>query len=155
MARLLGVLTTLTRTACAPGLNQLNPTLGADDSGTIWFSSDERYVLSGELIFPPGLGPFPAVLLMHGCGGLPSRAIEGWAPVLRSWGYATLVVDSFRSRGLGEVCTDALALTGNQRIPDAYGALKILSTHPKIDRARIALMGFSHGGIVTLAAAME
>lgn len=75
--------------------------------------------------------------------------------MLRSWGYATLVVDSFRSRGLGEVCTDALALTGNQRIPDAYGALKILSTHPKIDRARIALMAFSHGGIVTLTAAME
>lgn len=77
MARWLGVLTTLTRTACAPGLNQLNPTLGADDSGTIWFSSDERYVLSGELIFPPGLGPFPAVLLMHGAVGCPRGPSKG------------------------------------------------------------------------------
>lgn len=155
MARWLAVLAALTVTACAPSLDQLKPTLSADDSGTISFSTDERHLLSGELTFPPGPGPFPAVVLMHGCGGLPSRAIGGWTPVLRSWGYATFVADSFRGRGLGEVCTDALALTGNQRIPDAYGALRILATHRRIDRARIALMGFSHGGIVTLAAATE
>ena len=46
MARWLAVLAALTVTACAPGLSQLKPTLSVDDSGTIWFSSDERYVLS-------------------------------------------------------------------------------------------------------------
>jgi dienelactone hydrolase len=155
MLRYLILFAVLTATACAPSLNQLRPTLDANESGDIRFATDEGDVLSGTLTFPSGSGPFPAVILMHGCGGLPSRAIEGWDPLLQSWGYATFVVDSFRGRNLREVCTDALALTGNQRIPDAYGALKILATHPRIDRARIALMGFSHGGIVTLAAATE
>lgn len=155
MARWLTLITLLTVTACAPGMDRLRPTLGASDTGTIWFMTLERDVLSGNLAFPPGAGPFPAVILMHGCRGLPSLSVAGWEPLLRSWGYATFVLDSFRGRGLQEVCTNALALTANERIPDAYGALKILATHPKIDRARIVLMGFSHGGIVALAAATE
>jgi dienelactone hydrolase len=62
------------------------------------------------------------------------------------------VFDSFRGRNLIEVCTNARTLTGTQRIPDAYGALRILVTHPKIDPRRVALMGFSHGGILTIGA---
>ncbi|MBI3030574.1 MAG: dienelactone hydrolase family protein [Candidatus Rokubacteria bacterium] len=155
MSRRVAVLALLTVAACAPSPDRLKPTLGAADSGTAWFMTDERDVLSGDLTFPPGLGPFPAVVLMHGCSGLPSRAIGGWDPLLRSWGYATFVLDSFRGRGLQEVCTNALALTANRRIPDAYGALRILATHPKIDLDRIVLMGFSHGGIATLGAATE
>jgi dienelactone hydrolase len=106
-------------------------------------------VISGDLSFPSGPGPFPAVVLAHGCGGL-GNAETAWAPVLRDWGYATFVIDSFSGRGLKEVCTSASTLTGTQRIPDAYGALRILATHPKIDPARVVLMGFSHGGTLTL-----
>lgn len=149
------VLAVLTLAACAPGVDRLKPTLVAHDEGNLWFLTDERDVLSGDLAFPSGPGPFPAVVLMHGCSGLPSRAIDGWAPALRSWGYATFVVDSFRGRGLREVCTNSLALTGNRRIADGYGALRILATHPRIHRHRMALMGFSHGGIATLGAANE
>jgi len=102
-------------------------------------------VLSGDLSLPAGAGPFPGVVLMHGCSGLPSRAIDGWAPDLRTWGYATFVLDSFRGRGIREVCSDALSLTGNRRIADAYGALQLLATHPRLDRGRAVLMGFSAG----------
>ena len=155
MTRWLAALGLLTMAACAPAPDRLKPALGALDFGAVWFMTDERDVLSGDLAFPSGLGPFPAVVLMHGCSGLPSRAIDGWDPLLRSWGYATFLLDSFRGRGLQEVCTDALALTANRRIPDAYGALRILATHPKIDPDRIVLMGFSHGAIATLGAATE
>ena len=151
---------------CAPGLKDLKPALGPADSGTVWFASagslvrapdgsrlvfGEPVVLSADLRFPSGTGPFPAIVLAHGCGGI-GNAENGWAPVLREWGYATLVVDSFRGRNLTEVCTNSRTLIGTQRIPDAYGALRILVTHPKIDAQRVALMGFSHGGILTLGA---
>lgn len=153
-------------TGCAPALKDLKPSLNAADSGNIWFASagslvrspdgarftpGDPVVISGEFRFPSGPGPFPAVILAHGCGGI-GNAETAWAPVLREWGYATLVLDSFRARGLTEVCTTARTLTGTQRIPDAYGALRILATHPKIDARRVALMGFSHGGILTLGA---
>jgi dienelactone hydrolase len=149
---------------CAPALKDLKPTSSATDSGNISFATvgalarkaDEQkfvmadpVVISGELSFPSGPGPFPAVVLVHGCGG-PGGAESAWAPALRDWGYATFVVDSFSGRGLKEVCTSAGTLTGTQRIPDAYGALRILTTHPKIDPTRIVLMGFSHGGLLTL-----
>jgi dienelactone hydrolase len=152
--------------ACVPALNAVKPTLTAADSGTIWFATagslgrsqvgarlvpSDPVVLSAELRFPSGAGPFPAVILAHGCGG-PGNADAGWAQALPGWGYAAFVVDSFRGRGLSEVCTNARALLGTQRIPDVYGALRILATHPKVDARRVALMGFSHGGIVTLGA---
>jgi dienelactone hydrolase len=121
----------------------------------VWFKTDESLVLSGSLEFPDGPAPFPAVVLMHGCSGFVSRSVDGWRRAVRSWGYATFVVDSFSGRGFSEVCSDALALTPNLRIADAYGALAILATHPRIDARRIALMGFSHGGAVTLGAATE
>jgi dienelactone hydrolase len=90
---------------------------------------------------------------MHGCSGLPTRSVSVWQPLLVSWGYATFVVDSFGGRGLRGVCGNALKLTGAERIPDAYGALALLARHPRIDPHRVALMGFSHGGIATLGAA--
>jgi dienelactone hydrolase len=151
---------------CAPKIQDLKPALTAGAAGTVWFSTvgsldrsvdfrltpGDPVVLSGDLGFPAGAGPFPAVVLMHGCGGL-GNAEQGWIAPLRDGGYATFVVDSFGGRGLREVCSDARRLSAFQRIPDAYGALRILATHPRVDASRIALMGFSHGGILTLGAA--
>lgn len=105
--------------------------------------------LSGELLFPEGPGPFPAVVLAHGCEG--NRDVEpAWGAFLRKAGYATFNVDSLRGRELSEVCTQPATLNPLQRVPDAYGALRFLAAHPKIDPKRVALMGFSHGGIVTM-----
>lgn len=168
MKKWFGVLTLLLvlSAGCAPALKDLRPTLATTDSGGIWFASagslvrtpggsrlvlGDPVVISGDLRFPSGTGPFPAVILAHGCGGIGNAEI-GWASVLREWGYATFVIDSFGGRHLTEVCTSWGTLTPTQRIPDAYGALRILATHPKIDARRVALMGFSHGGILTLGA---
>jgi dienelactone hydrolase len=151
--------------ACSPTLDGVRPTLMAADAGTIAFASagtlnrtptrlipGDPVALSGNLRFPAGPGPFRAVVLAHGCGGV-GNAERGWVGPLNDAGYATFVIDSFTSRGFTEVCTQGRVLVPVQRIPDAYGALRILSTHPRIDAGRIALMGFSHGGSLTLGAA--
>jgi dienelactone hydrolase len=154
--------------ACTPALKDLKASLGTEDAGTVSFASagslvsapnftfapGEPVVLSGDLTLPAGAGPFPAVILMHGCGGV-GNAETGWVPALRRAGYASFVVDSFTGRGLREVCTQSRTLVSVQRVPDAYGALRILATHPRLASDRIALMGFSHGGILTLAASTE
>lgn len=155
MTRWLAPLAALALAACAPAFDRPAPAPETAASETIWFTTDEGEMLSGDLALPPGSGPFPAVVLMHGCGGFPSRTVAAWDPALRSWGYATFALDSFGGRRLREVCTDALALTPNRRIPDPYGAFRALAAHPKVDRARIALMGFSHGATAVLGAATE
>jgi dienelactone hydrolase len=131
------------------------PTAGSLQRGANgrFFMSDASAGISGELRFPEGTGPFPAIVLAHGCNGLGNGGIErNWGPVLRGWGYATFNVDSFRGRGIREVCTQVGVLVPLQRVPDAYGALRLLAAHPRIDPARIALMGFSHGGALTMLA---
>ena len=163
---ILGILILVFLAGCAPALKDLPQRLSATDSGNIWFASagslartpdksaltdGDQVIISGDLRFPQGTGPFPAVILAHGCGGIQGAEI-GWATVLREWGYATFVIDSFLGRNLREVCTNPGTLMNTQRIPDAYGALRILVKHPKIDGQRVALMGFSHGGGLTLGA---
>jgi dienelactone hydrolase len=143
--------------------------LKTEDAGLIWFASagglapsanplllvpGDSAVISGDLKFPAGPGPFPAVVLAHGCNGI-DQSMHDWAGILRSSGYATLVLDSFTGRDLTEVCTNPYRLSGPQRIPDSYGALRILATHPKVDPQRVVLMGFSHGAIMGLGAATE
>jgi len=153
---------------CAADSIVLTPAPVAADSGVIAFRSAgsvERgagrrgfwqtgtpAALTGELYFPEGEGPFPAIVLAHGCAG--GRNVEpAWGRLLRQWGYATFVVDSFSGRGLAEVCTGGASLHPLQRVSDAYGALRLLAAHPRIDPQRIVLMGFSHGGALALLSA--
>ena len=138
---------------CATSTPSAPPPLASTLTGTIPFRTADDLTLSGELALPDGADNAPAVVLMHGCSGLPTHSITAWQPLLLSWGYATFVVDSFAGRGVRGVCNNALRFTGPERIPDAYGALALLARHPRIDSGRVALMGFSHGGIATLAAA--
>src|SRR4051794_31082645 len=67
--------------------------------------------LTGLLYRPPGDGAFPAIVLMHGCGGLYNRdgtlssRHDDWARRYHGLGYVVLYVDSFSSRGIQEICT--------------------------------------------------
>jgi dienelactone hydrolase len=114
-------------------------------------SSLEDVTLKGVLIKPGGRGPFPAAVLLHGCSGATKRDAE-WAELLKSWGYASLRVDSFRPRGISRVCSDRDLSRdmARKRIRDAYDARAYLSQRPDIDGGRILVMGWSHGGGVIL-----
>jgi len=52
-----------------------------------------------ELFVPMGAGPFPALVVLHGCNGV-GRHERLWAQQLTAWGYVAIVVDSLRPRGI-------------------------------------------------------
>lgn len=113
------------------------------------------YPLWGHVGVPYGDGPHPAVVLMHGCGGIQQMHFE-WAKTLNAAGYVTLVVDSFRPRSLIQQCGGGSASASPAgRVLDAYGALEFLRGRDGVDPDRIALMGWSHGGITALSAVTE
>ncbi len=66
-------------------------------------------------------------------------------------GLASFLLDSLSGRGIREVCTGGDGRINNASlVADAYRALELLATHPRIDASRIAIMGFSYGGRVAV-----
>ena len=109
-------------------------------------------VVSGELRLPAGTERVPAVVLSHSAGGVAEDRDLAWAERFVSIGIAVFIVDSFTPRGVkGFANQPSFAAS----VADVYAALRLLVTHPRIDPARIALMGFSRGGTVALTAALE
>jgi dienelactone hydrolase len=113
--------------------------------------------ISGTLKMPQEVdGKVPAVIILHGAGGVNDHYFEV-ADMLNEMGIAAFVVDSFEPRGIlsGEEILKKLFHSYSTRISDAYAALELLSTHPKIDKRKIAVMGYSHGAKVALFVASE
>lgn len=108
----------------------------------------------------PGAESRPAVIALHGCNGLYVRGElgareRGLADLLRSRGFHVLLPDSFTPRGVRELCTTPLAqrkLRATDRRADIRDALDWLAARPEVDRTRIVVIGWSHGGSAVLAA---
>ena len=100
----------------------------------------------GILVLPQGrTGPFPAVILVHGTAG-PDDRYSFHRPALLKAGIATFQVD-FKSG----VFTGPKDRPVNSMFdPFAFAALRELRNHPAIDPDRIAIMGFSLGGHLSL-----
>jgi len=98
-----------------------------------------------------GPGPFPAVVLFHGCHGV-SASNHEWARWFREQGYVALVVDSWRARGIGDGC-DARTpdVPSTERFDDAVGALRFLQAKRYVDRNGIGAIGWSNGGVFAIA----
>jgi dienelactone hydrolase len=110
--------------------------------------------LDGYLFPASEPGRHPAVVFLHGCGGMFSRSGKinsrerDWAQRLNAAGITVLMVDSLKPRHHGQMCspTSADADIYRARAFDAYGALRYLRTLDSVQPERIGVMGWSLGG---------
>jgi len=112
----------------------------------------------GTLFLPEGASaesPVPAVVLLHGASGVQSVRELTYGRQFAAEGVAALAVDVFatrRDRATGFI-NRLLEITEAMFLADAYAALEYLAERPEIDAQRVALIGFSYGGMVTTYAA--
>ncbi|MBS0508544.1 MAG: prolyl oligopeptidase family serine peptidase [Proteobacteria bacterium] len=113
----------------------------------------EAVNIRGHLFLPPGDGAkLPAVVLLHGSGGVYDALLNYWPKQFNAAGMAVFVLDMFGPRGVQSTAEDQSSVPFSADVADSFAALKLLATHPRIDPQRIALMGFSRGGTATLRA---
>lgn len=101
---------------------------------------------------PTGNLKMPAVLILHGSSGVDARG-DFHEAALNAAGIATLQIDMWEARGVTGISNRPAVpiLT----IPDAFSALAFLRANPAIDPERIGVLGFSWGGVVSLAASEQ
>ncbi|MEZ5893558.1 MAG: prolyl oligopeptidase family serine peptidase [Parvularculaceae bacterium] len=108
-----------------------------------------------EIVTPEGDGPFPIVMLLHGCAGVRPPFLHQWADVSAQAGYAAVIVDSnnprgfHRNDGLDIVCKGK-ALLGQERAGDIVAVFNLLKDDPRLDLSRLVVAGWSHGAWTTL-----
>jgi dienelactone hydrolase len=121
--------------------------------------------IKGYLYLPPGPGPFPAIIYSHGSvlrGELAQpRRFEWLAYRLARLGYATFVAERRGYGGsegngvIGNEGLNSLRYGAPGEVRDVLAAIDFLKRRPEIDGTRIALLGKSLGGFVSLLAAAE
>lgn len=112
--------------------------------------------LAGEISYPRGNGPFPAVALVHGSGPATRAGNAPLVTLFNDLGIATLAYDKRGTgasggayRGVGVRNSDSMiSLLG----ADAAAAARFLATDPRLDATRIGLAGGSQAGWVMAAA---
>jgi len=124
------------------------------------FPSAQGIEITGYYFRPEGNGPFPAVIGMHGCGGLfgSNRTILSpnrldWAQRFLNAGYVVLFPDTYEPRGLLSVCEikpNEQTVRLADHVGDLIGALAWLSAQSFVDKDRVALVGWGVGGSAVL-----
>lgn len=114
----------------------------------------EKVVIEGKLTMPDATAEkVPAVIILHTATGNTGVGAEHYAEVARTlneMGIAAFIVDSHKTRNIKSLKDGLTKITWEERVADAYAALNLLSTHPRIDSKKVALMGFAGGGTVSL-----
>ncbi len=105
--------------------------------------------LAGTLTLPPGPGPHPAVVFLHGSGPVTR---EGAAPYAESFAEIGLASLRFDKRGTGTSTGSWVSSSLEDLARDAVTALDYLRGRPEIDSDRVGFWGVSQAGWVAVRA---
>src|SRR5205085_10719794 len=122
----------------APAFGQQAVRVKVDDG-----TAEVRIDVPAQL-YRPAVTPAPAVAIFHGCGGVGANNTR-MAELLRSWGYVALVVDSFTSRGLKDLCGRnwPSQADAEKRALDIDATGLWLNAQDYVKPAQTAFMGYS------------
>jgi dienelactone hydrolase len=129
-----------------------NPSAYAEEEVTI---GGTDWPLPATLAMPVGPGPFPAVVLVHGSGPNdrdetlgPNKPFKDLASGLASRGVVVLRYDK-RTKVHAAKSAAAADFTVKQEVlDDVVEAVRALRANPKVDRARVFVLGHSLGGML-------
>src|SRR5262245_41930181 len=100
---------------------------------------------------PLGKAKRPLIVLVH--GGVHGNFSSGYVHILRELlvqGYAVLAPEYRGSSGYGKEFWELIDY-GGLEVEDVFAGKKwMLENHPEIDPERVGIMGWSHGGLITL-----
>ncbi|MCC3158117.1 S9 family peptidase [Hymenobacter sp. 15J16-1T3B] len=139
----------------------LNPAISADDlvdSKTIRYKSFDGLDIPALLYTPlgakPGKAKLPAVVEVHGGpGGQSVPTYNALSQYLANNGYVVLRVNNRGSSGYGKTFFAADDRKhGREPLWDCLAAKKYLASLGYVDTTRVAILGGSYGGYMTLAA---
>jgi carboxymethylenebutenolidase len=102
------------------------------------------------LFRPSGVGPFPAILVLHSSIGLVEHELA-YGRWLATQGYVALASDYFAPVGVTSRTLDVSTFMADVAREDLARALDCLRSRPYVDPARIGAVGFSMGGYFALA----
>jgi len=153
---LVGVVLQLTNATCTAEKVKFPSVTMASLRQAIAGDSADKVLVPGELQYPATRAErYPSVVIAHASGGYDPET-EGWfAAELNKAGFATLTYDSFIPRKWGSQFKNGGPATLPTTIADGFAALSFMAAEPRIDPARVAIIGFSLGGDVAHAAAIE
>ena len=114
-------------------------------------TAPDGYPVHGWLALPPGEGPHPVLLMIHGG----PFAQYGWnlldeAQVYARAGYAVVFGNPRGSSGYGQAHGAwIVGDVGERQAPDLLALLDHALTRPDLDDTRVGVLGGSHGGFMT------
>ena len=118
-------------------------------------TKQESHKVFGTLILPEAeKKSYPLVVCMHGSMGWGISSQDHSVNFLNN-GFAVFKVHSFESRNVKTIYQDQMQVTVAMSLTDCYEALKLLRTHPKIEKDNIFIAGWSFGGSTAIYAAWE
>lgn len=92
--------------------------------------------------------PKSSVIILHGSGGIDSHHRE-WSNTIKEWGYNSVLIESFKPRGISDVNGRPYEVPFLQRAIDAEMVARWVKLQ-KWSNGKICVIGFSHGGVSVL-----